>query len=210
MWSVEQVAMQNVDIAVLGAPGVGKTAIIQQYVNCTFPEQHSPTKTTSVFNPAVFANQHLYQLNIVDTPPLQYFQMKSFYDWVDFQSYSSEVRDAAAFILVFDVSNNDSFQFVKDLREQILDYRECNGTDLPIVVAGNKSDLGKCNGLSRRDMSHIVKKTWKSGYVECCAKYNWHIVSLFSEVMKFICEHRDKPPATRMRGGLRRNSCMLM
>nr|XP_002736017.1 PREDICTED: ras-like protein family member 10B-like [Saccoglossus kowalevskii] len=202
--------MQTIDIAILGAPAVGKTAIIQQYKDCTFPDQHFPTKVTSKYSPVVLSNQHLYQLNIIDTPPLQYFQMRSFYDWVDFQSYSGEVKDASAFILIFDVSNSDSFQYVKDLREQILDYRTSGVGEIPMVVAGNKSDLGKCSGLFKRDMAHIIRKNWKSGYIECSAKYNWHIVALFSEVMKLICEYRDKPPTARKRGGLRRNSCTIM
>nr|XP_002736007.1 PREDICTED: ras-like protein family member 10B-like [Saccoglossus kowalevskii] len=200
--------MQTIDIAVLGAPAVGKSAIIQQYMHCTFPNQHSPTKSPSTHNPVVLANTRLYQLNIIDTPPLQYFQMKSFYDWVDFHSYSDKVKDASAFILIFDVSNSDSFQYVKDLREQIIDYRGGGMSDVTTVIAGNKCDLGKCNGLSRRDVSHVIRKNWKSGYVECSAKYNWHIVSLFNEVMKLIDANWDKPPTVgKMRG---RNSCLIM
>nr|XP_002736027.2 PREDICTED: ras-like protein family member 10B-like [Saccoglossus kowalevskii] len=202
--------MQTINIAVLGAPAVGKSSIIQQYKDCIFTRQHFPTKSTSTYTSVVLANQHLYQLNIIDSTPLQYFKKRSFYDWVDFQSYSNDITDAAAFIIVFDVSIGDSFQHVKDLREQILDYRECNGHELPIVVAANKCDLGKCTELSKRDIAHIVRKNWKSGYVECSAKYNWHIVSLFGEVVRLISDARDRPSTTRMRGSLQRNSCIIM
>nr|XP_002736016.1 PREDICTED: ras-like protein family member 10B-like [Saccoglossus kowalevskii] len=184
--------MQSIDVAVLGAPAVGKSSVIQQYLDCTFPIRHSPTTSALTYTPAVLANTRLYQLNIIDTPPLQYFQMKSFYDWVDFQSYSDEVKDAAAFILIFDIFNSGSFEYIKDIREQILDYRASSANELPMLVAGNKCDLGKCNSQSRRDMAHTVKKNWKSVYVECSAKYNWHVVSVFTDILKVICESRDK------------------
>lgn len=39
-------------------------------------------------------------------------------------------------------------------------------------------------GLSydRKEISHLVRKTWRSAHVECSAKYNWNIVTVFREL----------------------------
>ncbi len=34
----------------------------------------------------------------------------------------------------------------------------------------------------RKDISHMVRKTWKSRHVECSAKYNWNVVAVFKEL----------------------------
>lgn len=34
----------------------------------------------------------------------------------------------------------------------------------------------------RKEISHIVRKNWKSIHVECSAKYNWNIVTIFREL----------------------------
>lgn len=50
------------------------------------------------------------------------------------------LRSASAYILVFDVNLPETFQYVKNMREQILQSRS---KEVPILIVGNKHDLGK-------------------------------------------------------------------
>ena len=34
----------------------------------------------------------------------------------------------------------------------------------------------------RKEISHLVRKTWRSAHVECSAKYNWNVVHVFREL----------------------------
>ena len=34
----------------------------------------------------------------------------------------------------------------------------------------------------RKEISHLVRKTWRSAHIECSAKYNWNIVTVFREL----------------------------
>ncbi|KAG8122809.1 hypothetical protein E2320_018202, partial [Naja naja] len=65
--------------------------------------------------------------------------------------------------------------------------------------------------IPRWNVSNLVKKTWKCGYIECSAKYNWHILLLFSELLKSVgcarCKHVHT--AIRFQGALRRNRCTI-
>ncbi|KAG8236109.1 hypothetical protein J437_LFUL000471 [Ladona fulva] len=50
----------------------------------------------------------------------------------------------------------------------------------------------------RRDIANIVKKHWRCGYVECSAKYNWRVVSVFKELMQAVdaFEGKSTPGST--------------
>jgi len=34
----------------------------------------------------------------------------------------------------------------------------------------------------RKEISHLVRKTWRSAHIECSAKYNWNIMTVFREL----------------------------
>merc|ERR1719458_1164059 len=35
---------------------------------------------------------------------------------------------------------------------------------------------------SRKEIAQLVKKTWRSTHIECSAKYNWNMVTIFREL----------------------------
>ncbi|XP_046682050.1 ras-like protein family member 10B [Homalodisca vitripennis] len=203
--------MDLVKVILLGAPGVGKTSIIQQFVWNDFSDEYVSTSRKHTYYPSVIINDHLYELKISDLPAITYFPVNSYYEWTDFRFYG--LRSATAYILVFDLSNVDTFQYIRTLREQIAESRDIR--NVPLLVVGNKQDLlGTPNGSDpadstagagnhphtagvlavtgsnsvekRRDIQNLVKKHWKCGYVECSARYNWRVVAVFKELMKTV------------------------
>jgi hypothetical protein len=42
------------------------------------------------------------------------------------------------------------------------------------------------NSREKRDIVNIVRKHWKCPHIECSAKYNWNVVSVFKELMKAV------------------------
>ncbi|XP_077289867.1 ras-like protein family member 10B [Arctopsyche grandis] len=220
-------SLDLVKVVILGAPSVGKTSIIQQFVWNDFTDEYLPTDRKHTFYPSVIINDHLYEVKISDIPVIPYFPVNSYYEWTDFRFYG--LRNATAYILVFDLSNVETFQYVKTIRDQIFESRDMR--NVPLLVVGNKQDLicnsnantvgssgsGSTGALQqlalpstsgsssvcahsadnrdkKRDIVNLVKKHWKCGYVECSAKYNWRVVSVFKELMKTIdaMEHANK------------------
>lgn len=53
-------------VAVLGAPGVGKTAIIRQFLFGDYPDRHRPTDGPRLYRPAVLLDGAVYDLSIRD------------------------------------------------------------------------------------------------------------------------------------------------
>ena len=198
-----------VKIVVLGSPGVGKTSIIQQFMgNNNFSEHYSPTLKRECYYPSIVVNEHLFEARITDCPYIPYFPTTSLSEWTDFRGYG--LRSATAYILVFDITSEDSFSYIRTIREQMAESRDMH--DVPIYVVGNKHDLGDDRGVSKREVANLVKKQWKCGYIECSAKYNWHIITLFKELMKAIevIDHGHKPTAVRVQDAFRRNRCTIL
>ncbi|KAJ3603881.1 hypothetical protein NHX12_028622 [Muraenolepis orangiensis] len=69
--------VETLSIAVIGAPGVGKTSIIRQFVFNDFSEVYKPTRTRYVYRPSVILNGNMYELNILDVPPITSFPSSS-------------------------------------------------------------------------------------------------------------------------------------
>lgn len=65
--------VETLSIAVIGAPGVGKTSIIRQFIYNDFSETYTPTQTRYVYRPSVILNGVMYDLKILDVPPISSF-----------------------------------------------------------------------------------------------------------------------------------------
>ena len=109
---------------------------------------------------------------------------------------------------MYDITVEESFQYIKNLREQIIESRDMH--DVPLFIAENKHDLSEERGISGREVASTVKEQWKCGYIECSAKFNWHVILLFKELMKTIdyIDYDHKP--TSLRGALRNNRCVIL
>nr|CAD7574336.1 unnamed protein product [Timema californicum] len=130
-------SMDLVKVILLGAPNVGKTSVIQQFVWNNFSEDYIPTDRKHTYYPSVIINDHLYELKISDIPVIPYFPVNSYYEWTDFRFYG--LRSATAYILVFDLSNADTFQYIRTLRDQMFESRDMR--NVPLLVVGNKQDM---------------------------------------------------------------------
>lgn len=69
--------VETLSIAVIGAPGVGKTSIIRQFIYNDFSEAYTPTRSRYVYRPSVILNGNMYELKILDVPPISSFPSSS-------------------------------------------------------------------------------------------------------------------------------------
>ncbi|KOX76356.1 Ras-like protein family member 10B [Melipona quadrifasciata] len=186
--------LDRVKVVFLGAPRVGKSSIIRQFVWSEFCEEYKPTERRETFYPSVVLADRLYELKITDLPMIPYFPVSSHLEWTDFRYYG--LRSANAYVLVFDLSNQDTFQYIRTLREQIYEARDMRG--VPLLVVGNKQDElspAAASGTRYRDIVNLVRKHWRCGYVECSARFNCRVVQVFRELMKSIQAVEGRPPS---------------
>ncbi|XP_067910985.1 ras-like protein family member 10A [Heterodontus francisci] len=197
-------------IAVLGSPGVGKTAIIRQFLYNDFSHVYTPTRRRYVHRPSVILNDNMYDLKIVDVPQIPTFPTTGAQEWLD--SRCRGIRNANAYMLVYDICCFDSFKYVKMIWQQIAEVRVTSTNQVPIIIVGNKRDLQKQRFTARKSISVLVKRMWKCGYIECSARYNWHIFLLFKELLSSTVGSGSKHghPTICLQGALQRNRCNVM
>ncbi|KAL8180526.1 UNVERIFIED_CONTAM: hypothetical protein K2H54_026929 [Gekko kuhli] len=202
--------VETLTVAVLGAPRVGKTAIIRQFLYHDFTEDYSPTECRYTYRPSVIFNGNMYDMKVMDVPYLTAFPANSAQEWSDLKSRG--LRNTDAYVLVYDICSPESFEYVKMIRQQIQENRTSSANEAPIIVVGNKRDQQRQRFMSRRALSVLVKKSWKCGYMECSAKYNWHIMLLFKELLCSALARgcKNNHSAMRLQGALHRNRCSVM
>lgn len=89
--------------------------------------------------------------------------------------------------------------------------RPAGAPEAPILVVGNKRDRQRLRFGPRRALATLVRRGWRCGYLECSAKYNWHVLRLFRELLRCaLVRTRPAHPALRLQGALHPARCSLM
>ncbi|CAH2307527.1 GTP-binding Rhes-like [Pelobates cultripes] len=167
-----------VRLVFLGAAGVGKTALIERFLYDRFDARHRRTvEEIHSLDPEPDVLQ--LRIEITDTSGSYSFPAMR----------KLRIQQGDAFVLVFSLTNPDTFQEVENLREEIL--RVKGEPDVPIVVVGNQTDLfpGVEAGSGQLMALHAAATAeleWESGYVETSAKANHRVEEVFEELLRRV------------------------
>ncbi|KAL7701061.1 rab7 GTP binding protein [Lotmaria passim] len=137
---------QLLKIIILGDSGVGKTSLMHQYVNHKFDSRYKATIGADFLTKDVEINGRVVTLQIWDTAGQERFQSLG----------SAFYRGADACILVFDVTQQESFAHVGSWLEEF----SIQAGRRDSVLVGNKTDLE-----DRRQVASKTAQAW-------CVKQN--------------------------------------
>lgn len=172
-------------IVVMGAAKVGKSAIINQFLYSTFTPKYKRTVEEMHHGDFNVSGIQL-TLDILDT--------SGSYEFPAMRDLS--IKNADAFILVYDVNDANTFLEVKTLRAQILSTKGA----VPIVVVGNKVDLIDAEPeVDTENTRELVTMKWENGFVEVSAKDNVNIAQVFKELLIQAKLKYNLSPALRRR-----------
>ena len=158
-------------IGIIGDSFVGKTSII----NCLIMGSITDTKLTTgyQYHRFILTNKENRKINldIWDTAGLERFR----------SVIPVENKGAKAIIVVFDITNRESFEGAKKWIEKI----EQNIKDTLIFLVANKIDL-IANRTTSDDMIKEYTEMKKIEFLECSAKDNLNIKEIFELVASKI------------------------
>lgn len=172
-------------LVLMGAACVGKTAIVHQFLYDHFPTEYLPTIEELYRGEYDVGNTGLV-LDILDT--------SGSYEFPAMRKLAVDTGDA--FILVYAINDNESFEEVGRLKQLLLEHKQ---SDVPIVVVGNKCDLEKQREVQKEVADTIVGIDWENRFVECSAKENINIVRIFKEILLQANFPYDLNPAVQKR-----------
>uniref|UniRef100_A0A9J7YZR6 Small monomeric GTPase n=2 Tax=Cyprinus carpio TaxID=7962 RepID=A0A9J7YZR6_CYPCA len=134
-------------IVVLGAPRVGKTAIIRRFLGDDgFEEQYEPT-TEDFHSKLYHIRGERYQLDILDASKERDFPAKR----------RLSILTGDIFLLVFSLTDRESFTEICSLREEIFTAKSKltktkENRQLPLIICGNKTDLNSSRAVQHSDI----------------------------------------------------------
>uniref|UniRef100_A0AAQ4R6F8 GTPase KRas n=1 Tax=Gasterosteus aculeatus aculeatus TaxID=481459 RepID=A0AAQ4R6F8_GASAC len=147
--------MTEYKLVVVGAGGVGKSALTIQLIQNHFVDEYDPTIEDS-YRKQVVIDGETCLLDILDTAGQEeYSAMRDQY-----------MRTGEGFLCVFAINNTKSFQDIHQYREQIKRVKDSD--DVPMVLVGNKCDL-PARTVDTRQAQELAR-SYGIPYIETSAK----------------------------------------
>jgi len=154
-------------IILVGDSGVGKTSILKKFINNEFNEDIKCTINIDFFSKSIKIDKNLYtNLKIYDTAGQEKYRalIKQCYQGTD------------GIILVFDLTNENSFNKLKSWINEVSDNTE----KAQIILVGNKADLIE-RKIDEETAENFAKQR-DIKYIETSAKEGTNILLLFEEL----------------------------
>uniref|UniRef100_A0A182V7H5 GTP-binding protein Rhes n=2 Tax=Anopheles merus TaxID=30066 RepID=A0A182V7H5_ANOME len=174
-------------VTMMGAARVGKSSIISQFLYEKYLSRYKQTIEEMHRGEYELPDGSSLTLDILDT--------SGSYQFPAMRALS--INTSGAFILVYAVDDEETWNEVERLREQIISVR---GTRVPIVIVGNKADVPE----EDRQIPFKVARSralleWGCGYAECSAKNNEGILTVFKQLLRQANIEYNLSPAVRRR-----------
>ena len=164
-----EIASKTFRVVVMGTAGVGKTAIINQFIKQEFSENHKET-VEELHHHCLNIDGSKLDIDILDTSgSFQFPAMRKL-----------AIATGDAFVLVYSVDNPDSFETVKELREEIKEHKPKGKYN--ILVVGNKTDLVDTEHPNQAVIESVVCMDWEEKYFSTSAKDNSNISEIFKKL----------------------------
>jgi Ras-related protein Rab-6A len=169
-------------IVLLGDLAVGKTSIINQFMYGTFDHVHQPTIGIDFLSQTMYLDDRTIRLQLWDTAGQERFRAL----------IPSYIRDSSVAIVVYDVTNRQSFL---NIDRWVEDVRNERGNDVIIMLAANKIDLAekRCVNLEEGETK---AKDLNVLHIEVSAKTGANVKSLFRKLAQELPGMKDVPIVT--------------
>lgn len=166
-------------IVLLGNLAVGKTSIINQFMYGTFDHMHQPTIGIDFLSQTMYLDDRTIRLQLWDTAGQERFRAL----------IPSYIRDSSVAVIVYDVTNQQSFF---EVDKWVEDVRNERGTDVIIMVAGNKIDLAEKRVVTLEE-GDIKAASLNVIHIEVSAKTGVNVKTLFRKLAQELPGMKDVP-----------------
>ncbi|XP_075240326.1 ras-related protein Rab-3-like isoform X2 [Convolutriloba macropyga] len=169
---------QNFDymfkLLIIGNSSVGKTSFLFRYADDSFTSAFVSTVGIDFKVKTVVRNDKRVKLQIWDTAGQERYRTIT----------TAYYRGAMGFILMYDVTNDDSFVAVQDWSTQIKTYSWDNAQ---VILVGNKCDMEQ-ERVVKTNRGRDLADQLNIEFFETSAKENINVKEVFDRLVDIICE----------------------
>lgn len=163
-------SIREIKLCLLGDAGVGKSCLVHRFVSDSFNASSPPTIGAAFMTKMMLVGDQAFKFNIWDTAGQERFKSLA----------PLYYRDAAAAILVYDITSDSSFHALKNWIRELQRY---GPSDILIAIAGNK-----CDKSDQREVQEEVAEEYAGSveaiFVETSARTNKNVHWLFEEMSR--------------------------
>ena len=159
-------------LVMLGAGQVGKTSIVTRFFKGTFSDSYKAT-VEDLHCKDYDINGTIIRVDILDTAGNLVFPAMR----------RLSISTAHGFVLVYSITDYNSFLEVKQLWEQIKELRT-NYQDLPCAIIGNKVDQESERRVPEDEITDwVITESMESAHIHVSAKENRDILKIFQKLL---------------------------
>lgn len=172
--------MPEIPIVVLGAGAVGKSCLTIQFIQGHFVDHYDSTIEDVYRKPVEVDGTH-YVLTIVDTAGQESFSaMRETY-----------MKTGQAFILVYSITDSESFQQLKRVYMQLKRTRG-ESSNITCILVGNKCDLGNLRAVASSEGEMFARQV-NCPFKEVSAKNRLEVEDVFTTLVRSIARSGSDP-----------------
>ncbi|KAL9544804.1 Ras-related protein Rab6 [Mucor bainieri] len=169
--------LKKFKLVFLGEQSVGKTSLITRFMYDTFDNTYQTlngicysqaTIGIDFLSKTMYLDDRTIRLQLWDTAGQERFR----------SLIPSYIRDSSVCVVVYDITNRNSFL---NTSKWIDDVRAERGTDVIIVLVGNKTDLNDKRQVTV-DEGEKKAKEYNIMFIETSAKAGYNVKALFRKI----------------------------
>ena len=158
-------------VTLLGAGGVGKSALTLRIISGVFTPTYNPTIEDYYRHDTNIDGVGPCIVEILDTAGTEQFaSMRQLY-----------ITNGQAFALVYAVDDRASFEEVKEIYQQITETK--SPQKLSVVLIGNKCDLDDRREVETWEAEEAAKEMCNAPFLETSAKEGTHVFKFFATLV---------------------------
>lgn len=169
---MDQTSVLLMKLVMIGDSGVGKTCLLSRYVDDIFYEEANATIGVEYKLKEIEIESSKFKLQLWDTAGQERFHSIT-------QSY---YRCSDGAVIVFDVTDNASFENVSNWIKEYSDFTDGNHN---IIIVGNKNDLESERKVNTEDAKQFAKSK-NVEYIETSAKDGNSVTEAFELIEQII------------------------
>lgn len=163
-------------IVVLGDAAVGKTSLINMYIEQSFSEDYKPTLGANIIRKDVHVEEINASVRLI------------MWDLAGQEKYnvirSMYFQGCVGALLVYDVTRHNTFETIDS--KWLKDFKKYVKKEGTYILIGNKIDLNDERVVTTEDGEKYAKEIDASDFIETSAKYGENVEQAFSNLVNQI------------------------
>jgi len=160
--------LRKFKLVFLGEQSVGKTSLITRFMYDSFDNTYQATIGIDFLSKTMYLEDRTVRLQLWDTAGQERFR----------SLIPSYIRDSSVAVVVYDITNTNSFQ---QTNKWIEDVKAERGNDVIIMLVGNKTDLAEKRHVATESGEAKAKELGVM-FIETSAKAGHNVKQLFRRV----------------------------